>query len=399
MERSYLSVIKEHMEQHRQMVFVVGPRQVGKTTLCTSLFQEHHYFDWDNQDHRALIIAGPNRIASEMELDRLSEKPAIVVFDEIHKYSKWKDFLKGLFDVYSPRLKIIVTGSSRLDIFQRGGDSLMGRYFIYHLHPLSVREIVQPFLKDCEIQQPQPITPEAYRTLFLYGGFPEPFIKNNMRFYNRWKRMRQQLLFREDLRDVTRVQEIPQIELLADILHYQAGQLINYSTLAKKVRVSVDTIRRWVKILESMYYSFTIQPWTTNVPRSLLKQPKIYLWDWSTIVDQGAKVENFIASHLQKAVHWWNDIGFGEYGLYFLRDKEQREVDFVVIRNQKPWFLVEVKSTQSTSIEKNLFYFNKKIGADNAFQVSFEMSYIDTDCFIIDHPVIVPVTTLLSQLV
>jgi len=225
---------------------------------------------------------------------------------------------------------------------------------------VSVREIVQPFLKDCEIQQPQPITPEAYRTLFLYGGFPEPFIKNNMRFYNRWKRVRQQLLFREDLRDVTRVQEITQIELLADILHHQAGQLINYSTLAKKVRVSVDTIRRWVKILESMYYSFTIQPWTTNVPRSLLKQPKIYLWDWSTIVDQGTKVENFIASHLQKAVHWWNDSGFGKYGLYFLRDKEQRRVDFVVIRNQKPWFLVEVKSTQSTSIEKIYFILIKK---------------------------------------
>ncbi len=292
-----------------------------------------------------------------------------------------------------------MTGSSRLDIYQRGGDSLMGRYFIYRLHPLSVREIVQPFLKDCEIQQPQPVIPEAFHTLFMYGGFPEPFNKNNMRFYNRWKRLRQQLLFREDLRDVTRVQEIPQVELLADILKYQAGQLINYSTLAKKVRVSVDTIRRWVKILESMYYSFTIHPWTTNVPRSLLKQPKIYLWDWSTIVDQGKKVENFIASHLLKAVNWWNDNGFGEYGLYFLRDKEQREVDFVVIRNQKPWFLVEVKSTQSTSIDKNLLYFNTKTGAYHAFQVSFEMSYIDTDCFTINRPVIVPVTTLLSQLV
>jgi len=254
----------------------------------------------------------------EIGLNYLQEEPQVVIFDEIHKYSKWKDFLKGFFDVNSSKTRIIVTGSSKLDIFKKGGDSLMGRYFLYHLHPMSVREVVKPRLTEKEIHPPQPIDMHAFDSLLDFGGFPEPFSKANARFSNRWKRLRQQQIFTEDIRDLTQVQEIHQIELLAETLKYQTGQLTNYTNLAKKVRVSVDTLRRWIKILESLYYCFTLQPWSKNVPRSLLKQPKVYLWDWSLIADPGARAENFIASHLLKAVHWWTDNGFGEYGLYFL---------------------------------------------------------------------------------
>ncbi len=399
MERSYSSVLAEHLEKYRQMIFVAGPRQVGKTTLCTDLTLEYKYFNWDNQDHRALIIDGPGRIGEEIGLNQLQEEPRVVIFDEIHKYSKWKDFLKGFFDVYSARSKIIVTGSSRLDIFKRGGDSLMGRYFLYHLHPLSVREIIGPEFSGNEIQPPLPIDPQAFDSLYTFGGFPEPFLKANLRFSNRWKRLRQQQLFTEEIRDLTRVQEIHQIELLAEMLRNQTGQLTNYTNLANKVRVSVDTIRRWIRILESLYYCFTIQPWSGNVSRSLLKQPKIYLWDWTLIDDSGAKSENFAASHLLKAVHWWTDNGFGEYGLYFLRDKDKREVDFLVTRNQKPWFLVEVKTEQKKSISKDLFHFQKQISAPHAFQAVFSMDYVEANCFSTTVPTIVPLKTLLSQLV
>ncbi len=163
----------------------------------------------DNQDHRSLTIEGPERIVNEVGLHLLLEEATVIVFDEIHKYSQWKDFLRGLFDVDSPRLKIIVTGSSQLDIYQRGGDSLIGLYFLYHLHPLSIREIAQPFLKDCEIQKPQPLDQDSLSELLFYGGFPKPFLKKNRHFNVRWECLRPLLLFREDLRDVTRVQEIP----------------------------------------------------------------------------------------------------------------------------------------------------------------------------------------------
>lgn len=399
MERSYSSVLTEHLGRYRQMVFVVGPRQVGKTTLCTDLVQEYHYFNWDNQDHRVLIIEGPNRIGEEIGMRELQEKHRIVIFDEIHKYSKWKDFLKGFFDVYSPGVRIIVTGSSRLDVFKKGGDSLMGRYFLYHLHPISVGEIIGTRPSENEIQNPGPIDPQAFDSLYTFGGFPEPFLRTNLRFSNRWKRLRQQQLFTEDIRDLTRVQEVQQIELLAETLKYQTGQMINYSNLAKKIRVSVDTIRRWIRVLESLYYCFTIQPWSKNVSRSLLKQPKIYLWDWSLLADAGAKPENFVASHLLKSVHWWTDNGLGEYGLYFLRDKEKREVDFLVTRNQEPWFMVEVKTDGGKSISRNLYHFQKQISAAHAFQASFSLDYVNADCFSTKQPTIVPVKTLLSQLV
>ena len=381
------------------MIFVVGPRQVGKTFLCTDIPLEHHYYNWDNQDHRRLIVDGPRRISEEIGLGQLSEEPRVIVFDEIHKYAKWKDFLKGFFDVYGPKSRIIVTGSSRLDVVKRGGDSLMGRYFLYHLHPLSVREIMGPVPRDAEIHPPLPIDRQTMEALYGFGGFPEPFLKANPRFSNRWKRLRQQQLFTEDMRDFTRVQEVSQIELLAETLKYQTGQLVSYTNLANKVRVSVDTVRRWITILESLYYCFTIRPWSRNLPRSLLKQPKVYLWDWSVLDDPGAKMENFVASHLLKAVHWWTDNGLGEYGLYFLRDKEKREVDFLVTRNRKPWFLVEVKAEEKRHLSKDLFYFQKQTGAPHAFQGSFSMDYVSADCFQTDRPTIVPVSTLLSQLV
>lgn len=381
------------------MIFMVGPRQVGKTTLCTGLTEEYGYFNWDNQDHRRLIIDGPGSIGDEIGLNQLREEPQLVIFDEIHKYSKWKEFLKGFFDVYGARSKIIVTGSSRLDIFKRGGDSLMGRYFLYHLHPLSVREIIGKRFTVDEIQPPLPIALQAFDSLYKFGGFPEPYMKANSRFSNRWKRLRQHQLFNEDIRDFTRIQEIHQIELLAELLKNQTGQLVNYTNLANKVRVSVDTVRRWINALKSLYFCFTIQPWTGNVPRSLLKQPKVYIWDWSLIDDMGGKTENFVASHLLKAINWWTDNGFGEYGLYFLRDKDKREVDFLVTRNKKPWFLVEVKTEKKKSVSKSLSYFQKQIGATHAFQAVLSMDYVGVGCFSTNTPTIVPLKTLLSQLV
>lgn len=399
MKRSYQWTLDEHLQHHRQMFFLTGPRQVGKTTLCRSLVESPAYLNWDNQDHRTIILGGPERVSEATGLTSLRASKPVVIFDEIHKYPRWKTFLKGFFDTYSDRVKIVVTGSSRLDIFNRGGDSLMGRYFSYRLHPLSAREVCIPEPAAGEIQNHHRIDDKAFDDLMRYGGFPEPFLKAETRFYNRWKRLRQQLLLREDLRDLTRVQGVDQIEILAELLKHQAGQLVNYSRLASRIKVSVDTVRRWITVLRSLYYCFTLQPWTRSIPRSLLKQPKVYLWDWAMLDDAGARLENFVASHLLKAVHWWTDNGDGEFDLYFIRDKDKREVDFLVTRNKKPWFLAEVKAGHGSSLNKNLFYFQEMTGAGHAFQISFSLDYEDADCFSTTYPVIVPAKTFLSQLV
>jgi len=401
-KRLYTAVIREHFKRHQQMIFLIGPRQAGKTTvslMASEFTSQFAYLNWDNLDHRRIILEGVNSVAEFAGLNRLSKDVPVIVFDEIHKYSRWKTFLKGFFDTYKGKAHIIVTGSSRLDVYKKGGDSLMGRYFPYRLHQLSLAELGRINLSEKEINDPFQSKNQDFEKLIENGGFPEPFIKNDRRFLNRWKTLRQEQLFREDIRDLSRIQELGQIELLAEILKHQAGQLTNYSKLSNKVDVSSDTIRRWIKTLQSFFYCFTVQPWSKNIPRSLIKEPKTYLWDWINVSEEGNRAENFVASHLLKAVHYWTDCGLGQYGLWFVRDKEKREVDFLVSRDKKPWFLVEVKLSPKGGISKNLVYFHKKIKTKHAFQVAFDMEYISKDCFKHTEPIIVPARTFLTQLV
>ena len=401
-KRIYTSVIKEHFKNHRQMIFLSGPRQAGKTTvslMAKEFTSQFSYLNWDNLDHRKIVLEGVKSVAGFAGLDKLTLEEPIIVFDEIHKYSKWKTFLKGFFDTYKEKVKIIVTGSSRLDIYKKGGDSLMGRYFPYRLHQLSIAELQRFELSGKEINEPFQSKSNDFEKLLKNGGFPEPFIKNDPKFLNRWKTLRQEQLIREDIRDLSRIQELGQIEILAEILKHQSGQLTNYSSIAKKVNVSSDTIRRWIKTLQCFFYCFTVQPWSKNIPRSLIKEPKIYLWDWINVEEEGSRVENLVASHLLKAVHFWTDCGFGQYDLWFIRDKEKREVDFLVSQDKKPWFLVEVKLSSKGGISKNLAYFQDKIKAKHAFQVVFDMDYIPRDCFRHLDPIIVPAQTFITQLV
>lgn len=403
MKRIYELVMEEHLASHRQMVFIAGPRQVGKTFASLEVSElsiRHFYLNWDIQEDRLLILQGANAVAAALKLTTVGKGIPIIIFDELHKYPKWKSFLKGFFDKYSNEIKIIVTGSAKLNIYKEGGDSLMGRYFLYRLHPLSISEILHPQLIDSEIHnQPKEIGEQEFEYLMTYGGFPEPYLKQNKQFYNRWKRLRTKQLFQEDLRDLTKIYDIAQIQVLAELLRYQAGQLTSYTTLSKKVNVSIDTIRRWLKTLQSFYYCFAIQPWTKNVTRTLLKEPKIYLWDWSLVDDEGGRIENFVASHLLKAVHFWTDRGLGEYGLYFLRDKEKREVDFLISKNGTPWIMVEVKKSENAGLSKSFYHFHNALKPQHAFQVVFDMDYIDVDCFSLKQPMVVPAKTFLSQLV
>ena len=398
MDRIYDILLKDHFKNYRQMAFVSGPRQVGKTTTANKVDAEALYLNWDKLDDRLAIVRGEEHCIKTYNLDNLQAENRLLIFDEVHKYGKWKQFLKGFFDSYGAHYRILVTGSARLNIYKKIGDSLMGRYFPYRMHPVSIGEVADPSPSNTEIRLPCQTTPDILNNLLEYSGFPEPFLKVDKRFYNRWRRLRTEQLLHEDIRDLTNIHEIAQLEILAEIIRHQTGQLINYSTLAKHINVSVDTIRRWISVLENLYYCFTIRPYYTNVPKALRKQPKIYLWDWSLAGDRGAKCENLVASHLLKTVHYWNDSGFGNYNLHYLRDKAKREVDFLVSREGAPWFLVEVKTGTTGSISPHLHYFSGLLKPQHAFQIELEAPYIEADCFTSDKPMKVPALTLLSQL-
>jgi uncharacterized protein len=401
--RLYDAAIEHHFGDVRQMLFLSGPRQAGKTTSARHMaaaLGDAVYLNWDNTDHRRIILAGPDAIAEAAGLDRLRDAPPILVLDEIHKLPLWKNLLKGFFDTHGDRVRILVTGSAHLEVFRKGGDSLMGRYFPYRLHPLSVAELTCTDLPNEPIRrEPAPIDGETLDRLLTFSGYPEPFQRGDPRFYNRWRRLRSQQLLRDDIRDLTRVQEIGQLEVLAALIRERAGQLVSYTSLANQIGVSIDTVRRWLQILEALYYCFPVRPWWRNVARALRKEPKYYLWDWSVLRDPGSRYENLVASALLKAVHFWTDHGLGEFELHFVRDKQKREVDFLVTRDNQPWFLVEAKLSGRARLSPALANFQRQLTSPHAFQVALDLPAVRRDCFAVNDPMIVPARTFLAQLI
>ena len=397
-KRLYDTILAEHLERHRQMAFVVGPRQVGKTTTCRDLSSE--YLNWDNADDRRVILDGPAATAARLGLERLQERSHVAAFDELHKFARWKSFLKGFYDTYADSVHVVVTGSSRMDVYRRGGDSFMGRYFLFHMHPFTVAEAMGQELPDPRkiVRPPRRIAEADFDALWRHGGYPEPFLKRDPRFTRRWSSLRQHQLLREDIRDLTRIQELGQIEALVNILMERSGDQLVYSSLATQVQVGQDSLRRWIETLCGFHLGFLLRPWFMNVSKSLRKEPKWFLRDWSNVANEGKRAETFVACHLLKAVEGWTDMGLGEFQLGYLRDKLKREVDFVVIRDRKPWMLVEVKKTDE-KLSSSLACFQEQTKAPFAFQVVLDAEFVDADCFVKPRgPMVVPARTFLSQL-
>jgi len=393
--RLYTAILLDHLNRHRQMALVAGPRQVGKTTACRALADD--YLNWDNADDRRAFLRGPASLANRLHLDRLRGQPPVVVFDELHKHAKWNTLLKGFFDTYGGMARILVTGSSRRDVFRRGGDSLMGRYLLYHMHPWSVAESIRTSLPERELRVPAEIPDGEWNALWEHGGFPEPFLRRDSRFSRRWRSLRRDQLSREDVRDLARIIDLGTMETLMQILAERSAQPLVYANLAGEVQVSIDTAKRWTELLTGIHYGFLVRPWYTNVAKALRKEPKWFLRDWSGVDDEGARAETFVACHLLKAVEGWTDLGFGDFELRYLRDKQKREVDFLIVRDRKPWFLVEAKLSD-TRLSSSLAHYQQQTKAPHAFQVVLNLPYEPADCFTAHRPVVVPARTLLSQL-
>ncbi|MFH1874030.1 MAG: ATP-binding protein [Pseudomonadota bacterium] len=346
MERvAYKKIIKELSFKNGKMAFITGPRQVGKTTLSEQLLAEDKngsYYNWDDVEFRRKWIKDPKAFIPET----IGEKK-LIVFDELHKAPRWKSYLKGLYDTRKEFCNILVTGSARLDIFRKGGDSLLGRYFLFRLHPFSLGELCNSDTEPEKLKQclEEVITANQliYQDLMKYGGFPDAFLKKDQNFLNAWQRMRRDRVIREDLIDLTKTHELSLIETAAALIPERIGSPFSIQSLAEDLEVSHPTTKRWINWLSQLFYIYVIPPFNKKIARSLKKQPKIYLWDWSEIKDEAVKFENLVASHLLKAAHFWTDSGIGTFDLYYLRDKEKKEVDFLMVKDKKPWLMVECK--------------------------------------------------------
>jgi len=331
-----------------KMVFVSGPRQVGKTTLALQLagatdLRHPAYLSWDD------VRARPGIRRGEMP----AGQPRVIL-DEIHKYARWRGLVKGLWDTREPGQSFLVTGSARLDVYRRGGDSLHGRYHPYRLHPLSVTEVGGH--------------PAAVEALLRFGGFPEPFFRGSDRHWRRWQRERLDRVVRDDVRDLERVREISLIELLVDALPSRVGSPLSVKSLREDLEVAHDTAERWLGILENLYVCFRIAPFGAPRIRAVKKERKLYLWDWSAVPEPGARLENLVASHLLKLCHFREDTEGHRMELRFLRDTDAREVDFVVLENRRPLFAVEVK-TGERAVGPAVRYFKQRTGIPHWYQV------------------------------
>ncbi len=364
------------------MVFLTGPRQVGKTTFSQELLKEafpasweRGYFNWDIPEVQKSVLTDPTHFWNP------SDRPPLprIVLDEIHKYPRWKRFLKGFADANRTRVETIVTGSGRLDVYQKGGDSLFGRYHLYHLMPLSVGELTgsmespeergpDAFLERQTEAMAAPGSREAFEALWHRNGFPEPFYAGDERSLVRWQHDHRQLIVRQDLRDLTMIREIGLIEQMIALLPERVGAPLSLNAIREDLNVNYRTVQNWVRALSRLYFLFAIRPYSRNVARALRREEKLYFFDWSVLEDPGKRFENLVAVHLLKSCHYWTEAGFGDFELCYVRDKEKREVDFLVTRDRKPFLLVEAKLSDR-ALSPSLVYFHKMLRPDGTVQV------------------------------
>ena len=333
------------------MLILSGPRQVGKTTLALTFLgegaDETHpgYINWDLVDDKASLIKG-----------RLPLHLPVIVLDEIHKYEGWRNLIKGIWDKHKSKVKIIVTGSARLDHYRHGGDSLFGRHFSYRLHPFSLNELLTNNLKA------------SFGDLITLGGFPEPLSKGEETFWRRWQRERKYRVTHDDVRDLEQVRDVSKLEILLSLVEKTIGSTLSVQSLRQDLQASHGAVNNWLEILDNLYLTFRIDPYAQKLPRMITKEKKAYFWDWSECRSEGARFENLVASHLLKYCHFLEDTQGYKMRLCYLRDRDGREVDFVVLKDDIIQFALECK-LQAKELSPALDYYQKRLAIPLAYQV------------------------------
>ncbi len=352
MRRYITEYITKDLES--KLVFITGPRQCGKTTLSKSLMSPYTYLNYDNSEDRQIILR-----------KTWKQNSPLLIFDELHKLNKWKQWLKGIYDTQDPFQPIVVTGSARLNTYRKAGDSLAGRFFQFRLHPLDMREIV---LHTDSTQS----RAQLFEQLWNCSPFPEPFLKGDPTYYRRWRTSHLDVILRQDVQDLSAIRDIQQLETLLILLRERIGSNISVRSLAQDLQKDPNTIRKWLEILEELYVIFKVTPYHRNIARALLKEPKYYFFDFCQVTDDGAKFENMVACALLKHIHFIEDTQGYHMNLHYTRTRDGKELDFVITKETQPIALIEVKLSDdipSSSFKTLSPFFKKTTPAIKCIQV------------------------------
>lgn len=322
MERYLYKELKKYVG--KKILLLSGPRQVGKTTLSKAIVKNFDYFNFDRLADRKKLLA-----------EEWNREADLIIFDEIHKMNKWKQWLKGIYDT-EVKKNFLVTGSARLDTHKKVGDSMAGRYFQYRLMPLCLKELAQN-----KYHNPK----ENLNSLLKLSGFPEPFFNQSESFYKKWRKTHLDIIIRQDIAEIEAVKRIVDLEFLIELMKTKVGSTLSYKSLCEDLLTDDKTIKRWLTIFENSYLLFKITPFSKNILHSTKKAPKYYFYDFPRIDNDGTRLENFVALSLLKEIYFLNDTEGEDYALHFLRDKDQNEVDFLIVKNKKPIIAVEVKTS------------------------------------------------------
>lgn len=402
MERLIGTYIFDDEMTANKMLFLTGPRQVGKTTFAKmwleSIGSKNTYFNWDDPSVMMEYKKNPLYFRNVID-EKIKNKPVPLVFDEVHKHTAWRDILKGLYDTNRERMSLLVTGSSRLGFVRKSGDSLVGRYFSYQMFPLGLPEVVGDF--SYLLQDERPLTDgeslirlareadtkaaiDGLEQLLKFGGFPEPFLKGSDRFHRRWQNDYKALLTKEEVRDFSRIQDIRGLETMVELLPTKVGYNLSIPSMVNVLKISHKTIKNWIEVLKGVYLVFTISPWHRNIKRSIIKEKKLYFFEWSLIFESGSRFENFLAVNLLRMAVRFTEIGLGNFDLFYIRDKEKREVDFVLVKDNEPIALFEAKESDLRISKLGRFY-SKKMNIP-LFQIVHKAKKVEAfpgNCFII----------------
>lgn len=342
----------------KSMIFLSGPRQVGKTTFMQNIVAKEYspttYFNWDIIDNKKIILNDPYFFQS-VDIENTSRP--LVILDEIHKYRSWKNYLKGVYDKFHDRFIFAILGSGRLDITKRAGDAMTGRFLEMHLFPFTAAELsparmeIQQFLKDPfsgmdKVDASQ--SARVWETLFTLSGFPEPFLSGKKSTWQRWSANYGRQIIRDDMRSLSDIKRLDDIETLFSLLPTKVGSPLSVNNLAGDLQVSFPTVKNWLDLFDHFYLTFRLSPWTKKISRAILKEKKLYLFNYPLIKDPAARFENMVALDLLRAVRSWNEWGWGDFGLFYLRNKDKKETDFLLTKDHAPFLLIETKLTDTT---------------------------------------------------